>query len=61
MAYRTGPLRGLAGSFATAAAARVGRFSLLAVLILVADEYPALETGVRDFFGSVRDLFAALA
>jgi hypothetical protein len=36
--------RGLVG-FVGAAAARVGRFSLLAVLILVADEDPASEAG----------------
>src|SRR5215217_3526614 len=54
--------RGLSASFASAAAAGVGGFSLLAVLVYVADEYPAiyaragaqaLEGGVVSIYGVV--------
>jgi len=38
--------QGLSASFASAAAAGVGGFSLLAVLVYVADEYPAIYAGV---------------
>ena len=38
---------GLSASFASAAAAAVGSFPLLAMLVDVADEHPAIYAGVR--------------
>src|SRR5215217_1247865 len=54
--------RGLSASFASAAAAGVGVFSLLAVLVYIADEYPAIyaRAGTQALEASIVRLYVVL-